>query len=102
MERDYPKKQEAAGFCAGGPVRCQNGLSLSFLVPMESAESIVEPLHMETPEAIVEADDSLRVAHPVSQLMLTVEAPDSVEFFTLTTPVPLALPIIASPVTALC
>jgi len=72
------------------------------LVPMKPTEPVVKSLDVKTPKAIVEADHSLRVAHPVSQLVIAVEASDSVQLCAFSIPVPLGLPVVAPvPVTIL-
>src|ERR1041384_5435425 len=44
---------------------------------MESAEPVDEPLRVKTSKAIVVADHSHRVIHPISQLMISIETPFS-------------------------
>src|ERR1041384_2469380 len=62
---------------------------------MESAEPVDEPLRVKTSKAIVVADHSHRVIHPISQLMISIETTDPVEFFTFASPVPIALSVVA-------
>jgi len=84
---------QAAGWFAGGVLRFANPIChLLRLVPMESAHAIVEPLRVEAPGAIVVADNSLRVAPAVSQLVITIGETDSIQFFSLTAPIPFGLP----------